>query len=308
MTPQKTMTATAWAEMGLLAALWGGSFLAIEVALREAGVATLVAFRVLGAALVLWAWVGARGLPVPRAPRAWGAFLVMGLFNNALPFTLITWGQRSIESGLAAILNASTAVMGVLVAAAAFGDERLTRRKLLGVAVGFAGVVTAIGPGALRTFDVTSLAQLAILGASLSYALSAAFSRVAMAGVAPEVAAAGMLTASSLVMVPAALASEGGPPGGWGGPVWAALLYLAVPSTAVAYLIFYRLLRRVGSGNTSLVTLLVAPVAILLGALVLAEALPLRAYVGFALLAGGLVVLDGRAFRRRPAAKGDPAA
>lgn len=295
--PQKTMTTRAWALMGLLGLIWGGSFLCNRLAVAEAGVATVVALRVGGAALVLWAYVAWARLPVPRAPRAWGAFLVMGLLNNVVPFSLITWGQRSIESGLAAILNASTAILGVLVAALAFRDETLTPAKALGVLVGFAGVVVAIGPGALTSLDVTSLAQLAVLGASLSYAVSGAFARRAFAGVAPEVAAAGMLGASALVAVPAALLIDGWPERGWAPATWGAILYLAVVASALAYLIFYRLLARVGAGNASLTTLLVAPVAIVLGALVFGEALPLRAYGGFALLALGLLVLDGRLLR-----------
>ena len=292
--PQKTMTTRAWAEMALLGLIWGASFLSNRVALEEAGVASTVAVRVGGACIVLWAWVLWRGYRLPRDPRLWAAFLVMGLLNNALPFSLITWGQLTIESGLAAILNAATAIMGVLVAAMAFRDERLTAVKGAGVVVGFAGVVTVIGIDALTGFDLTSLAQLAVLGASLSYALSGVFARVMARGLEPEVAAAGMLTGSSLIMIPAALLIDGLPAAAWSAPVWGALGYLAVVSTALAYLIFYRLLRSAGAGNTSLVTLFVAPVAIVLGALVFDEALPLRAYAGFGLLALGLVILDGR--------------
>lgn len=299
MTAQKTMTTGAWVQMGLLACIWGGSFLSNRLAIDEAGVATVVALRVSGACAILWGYVLLRGLPVPRAPRLWAAFLIMGIVNNALPFSLITWGQLSIESGLAAILNASTAILGVLVAALAFRDERLTPAKALGVTVGFAGVVTVIGPASLRTFDVTSLAQLAVLAASLSYAISGAFARSVLGGLPPEVAAAGMLTGSSVVMLPAALIFDGLPEQAWSPAVWGGILYLAVVASALAYLIFYGLLRKVGAGNASLTTLLVAPVAILLGAVVLGEALPLRAYLGFALLALGLLIIDGRAFGRR---------
>ncbi len=299
MTEQKSIPLSAWAEMVALSLIWGGSFLANRVALEEAAVATTVAIRVGGAAAVLWAVVLSRGLPVPRFGPIWGAFLLMGLLNNVIPFSLIVWGQQSIESGLAAILNASTAIMGVLVAAAAFRDERLTTRKLLGVALGFGGVVVVIGPDALRGFDITAAAQLAILGASLSYAVAGTWGRFASRGVEPLVAAAGMLTGSSLLMLPAAWLLDGAPDGAWTWPTWAALAYLAVICSAVAYLIFYRLLRRVGAGNTSLVTLMIAPVAILLGAAVYDEALPARAYAGFAILAGGLAVLDGRLGGRR---------
>lgn len=299
MIDQKTIGLTAWGGMALLSLIWGASFLANRVALEEAGVATTVAIRVGGAALVLWGVVLWRGLPVPRALRIWAAFLLMGLVNNVIPFTLIVWGQTAIESGLAAILNASTAVLGVVVASLAFADERLTVQKAVGVLLGLAGVVVVIGPAALRSFDITSLAQLAILGASLSYAVAGILGRAVIRGVQPEVAAAGMLLGSSLVMLPAALLLDGWPMATWSASTWGALTYLAVMASAVAYLIFYRLLRSVGAGNTSLVTLMVAPVAIILGAVTYGEALPPRAYAGFAVLALGLAVLDGRLLRRR---------
>jgi drug/metabolite transporter (DMT)-like permease len=170
MTPQKTITPRAWAELFLLAAIWGASFVSNRLALNEVGVLTTVAFRVGGACLLLWLWVAAKGLAVPRAARLWGAFLVMGLLNNAIPFTLITWGQLTIPSGLAAILNASTALMGVLLASVVFRDERLTGARLAGVVLGFAGVTVVIGWQALTALDLTSVAQLALLCAAFSYA------------------------------------------------------------------------------------------------------------------------------------------
>jgi drug/metabolite transporter (DMT)-like permease len=302
MTAQKTIPLSAWAQMALLALIWGGSFLSIKLAVAETGVLSTVAIRTAGAAAVLWAVLLPMGYRIPREGRVWGALFVMGLLNNALPFTLITWGQQSIETGLAAILNASTAVFGVLIASLAFRDERLTPHKLLGVGLGFLGVATAIGLSNVASLDLTSLAQLAVLGASLCYALSGSFARLALGGLSPQVAAAGMLTASAAMMVPLALLREGLPPAHHSAGAWAALGYLAVIATALAYLLFYRIIARVGAGHASLVTLMVAPVSILLGTLLLGEVLPLRAYAGFAILAAGLVILDGRLMRRqRPA-------
>jgi drug/metabolite transporter (DMT)-like permease len=302
MMQQKTIPLSAWAQMTLLALIWGGSFLSIKLAVAETGVLSTVAIRVAGAAAVLWAVLLPMGYRIPREGRVWGALFVMGLLNNALPFTLITWGQQSIPTGLAAILNASTAIFGVLIAALAFRDETLTARKALGVGLGFLGVATAIGLRNFASLDLTSLSQLAVLGASLCYALSGAFARHALGGLPPQVAAAGMLTASAAMMVPLALVREGLPPAHHSAAAWAALGYLAVIATALAYLLFYRIIGRVGAGNASLVTLMVAPVSILLGAWLLGEVLPLRAYLGFALLVAGLVILDGRLLRRqRPA-------
>ncbi len=298
MLEQKTLSPRAWTELFGLALIWGGSFLSIRLALDGAGVFTTVAFRILGAAVVLWIYVLARRIALPRDARTWFALLVMGLLNNALPFSLITWGELRIPSGLAAILNAATAILGVLVAAIVFRDERLQARKALGVGLGFAGVATVIGLDALEGFDLTSLAQLAVLGAACSYALSAAWARHALKGLTPQLAAAGMLTTAALVMVPLALVTEGVPSFRYRPEVWAALIYLAFFATAIAYLLYYRVLGMAGAGNVSLVTLLVAPIAILLGALILGEALPPAAYLGFALLALGLLTIDGRVFRR----------
>ena len=295
---QKSLSARAWAELLLLALIWGGSFLSIRIALDQVGVLTSVAFRVGGAAAVLWAYVAWRRLPVPRAARRWAAFLAMGLLNNVIPFTLITWGELHIPSGLASILNAATAIFGVVVAALVFADERLGLRRALGVATGFLGVATAVGLSALARFDLTSLGQLAVLGAATSYAVSAAFARAALKGLAPQVAAAGMLTGSTLILIPAALATEGVPSFAYAPATWGALVYLAVLASAGAYLLYYRVLAMAGAGNLSLVTLLVAPVAILLGRIVLGETLPPHALAGFALLALGLVIVDGRLIPR----------
>lgn len=302
MTPQKSIPPRAWAELLLLAMIWGGSFISNRLALNEVPVLTTVAFRVAGACILLWVYVRLRRLPVPRSPRIWLAFLVMGLLNNALPFTLITWGQLTIPSGLAAIVNASTAIFGVLVAALAFRDERLTARRLTGVLLGFAGVAVAIGLHALATLNLASLPQLALVAAAISYALAAVFARRMLGGLPPQVAAAGMLTGSSLLMLPTALWIDGPPVLTHGAQVWGALGYLAIISTAGAYLLYYRVLGMAGAGNLSLVTLLTAPVAIVMGALILNEALPLRAYAGFALIALGLLIIDGRLLPRKDSA------
>ena len=302
MTPQKSIPPRAWAELLLLATIWGGSFISNRLALNEVPVLTTVAFRVAGACILLWVYVRLRRLPVPRSPRIWLAFLAMGLLNNALPFTLITWGQLTIPSGLAAIVNASTAIFGVLVAALAFRDERLTARRLTGVLTGFAGVAVAIGLHALATLNLASLPQLALVAAAISYALAAAFARRMLGGLPPQVAAAGMLTGSSLLMLPTALWIDGPPVLTHGAQVWGALGYLAIIATAGAYLLYYRVLGMAGAGNLSLVTLLTAPVAIVMGALILNEALPLRAYAGFALIALGLLIIDGRLLPRKDSA------
>lgn len=299
---QKTLSARAWAELVLLASIWGASFLSIRLALDHVGPLWVVAHRVGWAALALWAVVLLRGLAAPRDPRAWGALLVMGLLNNVIPFGLMAWGQLHIPTGLTSILNAATAIWGVVVASIVFADERLTPRRALGVALGFAGVVTAVGWAALGALDVRSLAQIAVLAGTVSYALAGAWARARLRGLAPEVAAAGMLTCSAAVALPLARGVEGPPDLALPAVAWGAIAYYSLAATALAYLLYYRVLAMAGSGNLLLCTLMIAPVAIVLGALVLGETLRPAAHAGFALLALGLVVLDGRlpaALRRR---------
>lgn len=296
---QKSIAPRAWAELSLLALIWGASFLSNAVILRDIGPLWVVSYRVAGAAVVLWLYVWWRGIRVPVTARLWVGFLGMGLLNNAIPFTLITWGQQYISSGLTGILNALTAVLGVLVAALVFADERLSPRKGIGVLLGFSGAAVVIGPAALAQVDTSSLGQLALLGSSLSYALAGAWGRKMLSEYPPQLAAAGMLTAATVLMVPLALVIEGAPALPQQPQTWAALTYLSLVATAGAYLLYYRVLSMAGAGNLMLVTLMVAPCAILLGALVLGETLPARAYAGFVLLAAGLVTIDGRLLRNR---------
>ena len=201
-----------------------------------------------------------------------------------MPFTLIVWGQQRIDSGLASILNASTAVFAALFASLAFADERLTAAKAVGIALRFVGVATAIGLVNLRHLDLTSLGQLAIVGSSISYALAAVFARLMLRGLPPQVLAAGMLTGSALTMLPLAWLIEGAP----------SLAYSGRPGQPWPICFTTGFWAMAGAGNLLLVTLLVAPVAVLLGALVFHEAIDASGYIGFALLAFGLVVIDGR--------------
>jgi drug/metabolite transporter (DMT)-like permease len=298
MIAQRQMSLVAWALLALLAVIWGGSYLSNRIALEEVPVFTTVAFRVGGAAVALWVYVWLRRLPVPLTPSLALRFLAMGVLNNVIPFTLIVWGQQHIPSGLAAILNAATAIFSVLLAALLFADERLTANKAAGVAVGFVGVIVIVGTDALTHLDITSWGQMAMIAAALSYAVSSAFARVFLRGLRPEVSAAGMLTASALVMVPLAIWHDGAPSLAYGATSWGALVYLALMSSALAYVIFYRVLTLAGAGNLQLVTLLVGPVAVLMGAVVYGEALAFNEYAGFAIIAVGLLLIDGRIVRR----------
>ena len=296
MIEQKTISGSAWIALVLLGSIWGASFVSIRIALNEIGPLTSVAHRTFWAMLVLWGVVFALRIKIPRDPAVWRAFLIMGLLNNVIPFSLMAWGQLHIESGLTSILNAATAIFGVLVAALCFSDERLTLRKAFGVGLGFLGVATAIGLDNFAEFDLRSLAQIAVIAGTISYALASAWARTTLSGLPPQLAAAGMLTGSTIITLPLAMLFEGPISLGLQPVTWLAIGYYALIATAGAYLLYYFVLKRAGSGNLMLVTLLIPPVAITAGALMLKETLAPNAYFGFALLAIGLMVLDGRAW------------
>ncbi|MBC6407230.1 MAG: DMT family transporter [Rhodobacteraceae bacterium] len=292
-----TISLRAWIELALLAFLWGASFLSIRIALDEIGPLTAVAHRTLWAAVLLWGVVWLQGVPIPLAPRVWGAFLVMGLLNNVIPFGLMAWGQLHISSGLTSVLNAATAIWGVLIAALFFADERLTLRKLIGVGLGFLGVIFAVGPGSIVGFSLQNLAQLAVIAGTLSYALASVWARKTLVGLAPHCAAAGMLSAATLIALPLAWVFEG-QPRLWLAPLtWGAIAYYALGATALAYLLYYRVLKMAGAGNLMLVTLMIPPIAIVLGAWVRGETLAPLAWLGLGVLALGFAVLDGRPLR-----------
>lgn len=298
MAPPPRISPAAGLMMAALATVWGGSFFFAEVALEAVPPLTVALHRVAWALPVLFLVIRLRGIALPRSPRIWATYLVMGALNNAIPFSLIFWGQTRIDSGLASILNGTTAVFGAVAAGLLLADEPLTPRKIAGALFGLAGVAAIMGPGALAGLDPANLAQLAVLGAALSYAVASVWGRAMLSGTRPEMNALGMLTASTLLMIPVVLLTDGPPALALPIGTWAALLALSTLSTALAYLLYFGILARAGAANLMLVTLMIPPVAVALGAGVLGERLSPTALAGFALIAFGLIVTDGRALRR----------
>ena len=284
----------------LLSTLWGGSYFFVEIALLEWSPLLIVAARVFIAAIVIWGIVLAAGLPLPQSRPAWIAFFWMGLLNNVFPFLLIVWGQTEIESGLAAMLNAAAPIFSVIVAGVWLKDEPVTRAKLLGAALGLIGVVVLIGPSALGGLSANLLAQLAVLGAALSYALAGVYARrFPRMNIDPIVAAAGQLLVSSLVLITLALTFEA--PSqvlASSAKVWIAVVLMAVFSTALAYILYFRLLASAGATNAILVTLLIPVTAVLLGATILDERLQWLHFLGMVVIGLGLSVIDGRLWHR----------
>ena len=292
------MTPWEWCLLVVLSLVWGLAFFLGEIALQELQPFTIVFARVSLAALTLLAVLKAMGQALPRALSLWAAFLVMGALNNAIPFSLIVWGQTAITGGLASIINATTPIFTVLLAHAFTRDEKLSPGRLAGVLLGLAGVAAMIGPeiepGALSGLGGQVWGQVAVVGAALMYACAGVFAR-RFAAQPPLVVATGQLICSSLLILPLALAIdrpwELAPPGA---ATWGALLGLALPGTALAYIIYFRILATAGATNLLLVTLLVPVSAVLLGMAILGERLDPHHLAGMALIGLGLASIDGR--------------
>jgi drug/metabolite transporter (DMT)-like permease len=291
------MPAADWLLLVALSVLWGGSFFFAKIAVAELPPLTVALARVAIAATVLLALARLTGTKLPATLSAWRAFAIMGLLNNVLPFSLIFWGQTHIASGLAAILNATTPLFTVLVAHVATADERLTAGRVAGLLFGFAGVVVMIGPDVLSGIGGNVLAQLACLLAALSYGFAGVYGR-RFRGQPPLAVAAGQLTASTALLIPVVAVIDRAwtiaPPSL---TALGALVALSVFSTALAYVIFFRILDRSGATNLSLVTFLIPVSAILLGTLILGEQLAARHLIGMVAIALGLAAIDGRPVR-----------
>ncbi|MBX4997546.1 DMT family transporter [Rhizobium lentis] len=295
---ESRMNAWTWALLVLLGLIWGGSFFFARIAVQHVPPLTLVFLRLLLAALALHVYIAGR-LDIYSTLRArWREFLVLGLINNALPHALIFFGQTRIGAGLAAILNATTPIWTVLVANYLTSDEKLSSAKLAGCLVGLAGTIVLIGPGISAGSEAPLWALLLPVLAAVSYGFAATYGK-RFRDVPAPVTSAGQLTASSLIALPLSLLADR--PWTLAAPpldAVLAVLALALLSTAFAYILYFRIMAAAGATNASLVTLLVPPSAILLGVLFLGETLSLAEFAGMALIGCGLVILDGRAYRR----------
>jgi drug/metabolite transporter (DMT)-like permease len=288
------MGAAEWLLLITLSILWGGSFFFNAVALRDLPPLTVVIARVAIAAAVLWLLIALSGQRLAVRPGLWLAFFAMGALNNVIPFTLIVWGQTRIGSGLASILNATTPLFTVILAHCLTRDEPMTPARVIGVVCGLLGVAVMIGTRALEQFGLEVIAQLAVVGAAISYAFAGIFGR-RFKQTPPLITAAGQLSASALMMLPVVMFVDRP----WdlttpGPQTWGAVFGLAVFSSALAYVIYFRILARAGATNLLLVTFLIPVSALLLGISVLGEVLEARQVTGMILIALGLAAIDGR--------------
>jgi drug/metabolite transporter (DMT)-like permease len=289
-----SMKSAEWGMLILLSIFWGGSFFFTEIALRDFQPFTLVFLRVTLAALILIGVVYISGQRMPASLRTWGAFIVMGALNNAIPFSLIVWGQTRIDSGVASILNATTPIFTVILAHMFTSDERLTLRKFFGVLVGFLGVYIMMKPELKDGFSWRGLGQVAVIGAAVSYGFAGIFGK-RLKKTSPVVNSAGMLICSSLIMLPLALIIDSPWSLSPSLEAVAAVFGVALISTVLAYLLYFRILAAAGATNVLLVTFLIPISALLLGVGVLGEVIKALEYIGMVCIFLGLIVIDGRA-------------
>ncbi len=286
-----------WLLLFLLSVIWGGSFYFAKVALAQVAPMTLVFFRVLLAAMALLVIIKALHKQIPTSGRLWLAFLLMGVLNNLIPFSLLFWSQTHISSGLAAIFNASVPVFTVLIAHFTTRDEPFSLGKLVGVVLGVLGVVVMIGADLQAEASTQVIwAMLACVAAALSYGVASVYGRrFQRLKVEPLVVAFGQVSASAVVMclllwsLGHSLQMQH-----WNLNTGLSVLALALVSTALAYVIFFRILAKGGATNISLVTLLIPVSAIMLGVLFLDESLASSHVWGMLIIFAGLVAIDGR--------------
>lgn len=293
------MAVADWGRLLLLSFLWGGSFFFAKVIVQEVPSLTLVCIRFTIASAALWIYLRTCRLAIPHTMPAWSSFAGMGTLNNLIPAALIAWGQTTIASGLASILIGTTPIFSLLAAHYLTTDEKMSANRIAGVALGFSGVVVLLSADSSNGSRQSFLAIVGCLAAALSYGFANVFGRrFKRMGIAPSVSAFGQITATAVLALPLALTVDAP----WRLPVpsaavWGSMVGLSLVSTALAYVIFFRILASAGGTNISLVTLLIPVSAILLGWLILGERLLGVQLAGMLLIGLGLIAIDGRAMQ-----------
>jgi drug/metabolite transporter (DMT)-like permease len=278
----------------LLSALWGASFIFIRVAVPELGPFILVELRV-GIAAATLALCAALLGRLPKLRARWRQFALLGTVNVAIPFSLISAAEINLTASLAAILNSTTVMFTAMVAAVWMGDA-LTARKFVGLVLGIVGVTVLVGWDPVAMNWVVVLSVGAMLAASLSYALGAVYAKRTFAGSPPLAIAIGQLTAASMLVLPLAAVSVSGRPST---TVVLSVLALALLSTAVAYMLYFRLIENVGPTSTSTVTLLVPLFGLLFGVVLLDEPVGLGTFAGLALILSSVALIAGLGVARQ---------
>lgn len=291
----RTMSTKEWLMIAALSLLWGSSFLLIKYALQGFQPFSIVLGRVMVASLALLVILRIRGKKLPRDKRIWLDFLVISLLNNVIPFSIIMWSETQISSGLTSVLNASAPLWTVILALT-LRSEKVTWNRILGVMLGFAGVIMMIGISSLESLGLHILAQAGMLIATLSYALAGNYTQ-RVKQVDPIMISTGQVVCSSVIMLPVVALIDKP----WQQPMppavsWGAVIALGFLGTAIAYLLYFRVLMSAGAGNALLVTYIIPVNAVLLGILLLGESFAPYQFAGMFLIFLGLVAVDGRVF------------
>lgn len=296
MSTQKVMGGTEWAMLAALSVLWGGSFFFNAIAVKELPPFTFVFLRVGIGSLVLLVVIHLMGFRLPRNSKVWWQFLGMGILNNIIPFCLIVWSEKRLPGGLASVLSATTPLFAVIMAHFLTVDEKATSNKVAGVLIGFVGVAVLIGAKGLASAGSDLWAELAVLGAAVSYASAGIYGRrFKEMGIAPFVTATGQICSSTILLLPLVVFIDHP----WTLPVpgpatWGAVAGISLLSTSLGFVLFFRILATAGATNLMLVSFLIPASAILLGFIFLGERLATNHLVGMGMIALGLVTIDGR--------------
>lgn len=279
-----------WALLALLATCWGASYTFIKIGVATIPPVTLIAARTLIAGALLLAVLRMRGVKLPTEPSMWRRFMLQACLNSVLPFTLIAWAERSVDAGLATILNSTSPIFIFLLGLGLGGADKPTLRRLFGVGAGLAGICLIVGFEALNGLGHSLIAQLALVAAAVCYGCAAMFGRV-FRGLDPMVPAAGSLVSGAAMLVPASLVVDRPWTLSPSAASMSAVLALAVLSTALAFTIYFRLIRTLGPMSTAAQAYLRVPIGVTIGVMFLGEALAPTAWIGLACVVTGVVAM-----------------
>ena len=288
------MTPRTWLLMLLLGLIWGGTFFLSEILLLELSPFQIVFHRVSIAAIVMVLYITIKGIALPKDGKTWLALAVMGLLNNAIPFSAIVFGQQYITGGMASILNSTTAFFGVMLSGLFFKEEAITTPKVIGVIMGILGVVIIMGFDTLSSLSLTNIGQILIIVSSISYAFASIWGKFQVKNLGVEVTATGMLITSAVWMFILATMAEGLPFEALSMRSTLSILTFAILCTSVAYLLYFAILKQAGAANLTLVTIIIPPFALILDAVALGEMVSMQELIGFAIISMGLLIISGK--------------
>jgi drug/metabolite transporter (DMT)-like permease len=285
------MKAKHWLVFILLGMIWSSSFMWIKIAVQEVGPMTLVAFRVSFGLLFGIAVIAIQRIPLPRTFRAWSPLFLLGITNIAIPFFLISWGERSIDSAIAAILDASVPLFTILLAHFLLHDDKITTPKLLGLLVGFAGIIVLMSKD-IGASPSSLWGQAAVIVASMFYAISAVYARRVTEETPGILRSAGPLVSATAVMWLGTLLFESPVKIPQMGITWLALLFLGVLGSGLAFVLLYYLIHEIGPTRSTMVTYLFPLGGVILGITILHEQLTWQVLAGGVLIIASLAIAN----------------